>query len=125
MPLNGGSVMGLHANPWENTVSCISPRPGRVGKGSSQQGWAEHATLGCCVLQQAPVLALLPSLTHLPGSGSGTTACSGHVCAALWLFLVLKNPCSAFMVLFPGLLISALTTLAQLCYATIVWLSPS
>lgn len=30
---------------------------------------------------------------HLPGTGSGTAACPGHVCAVgfFWLFLVLKN----------------------------------
>lgn len=48
---------------------------------------------------------LCPAGRHL---GSSTTACSGHVCAALWVLLVLRNLCLAFMAMF----FSAFATLA-------------
>lgn len=43
--------------------------------------------------------------------------CSGQVCAALWVFLVLKYLCLVFMVLLPGLLIPVPATPALSCSA--------
>lgn len=100
---------------WESPVFCISPHPGWVGRAPvAGPGRACHP--GCCVLQAGAWAGTVP----LPISSSGTAARSGHVCAAFWLLLVLKNLCSAFTVPSPGLLISALTTLALLGHHQLV-----
>lgn len=86
--------MGLHADLWESSFSPLSlPRLGE--EELMWQGWAEHPTVGCCVLQAG---TWAPAPLHALGMS----------CAALWVLLVLRNLCLAFMAMF----FSAFATLA-------------